>query len=398
VNTPRPRASRTVKIAGNLTLNDDGSFALALRGGAGSLPPIDPPPDELPADAVVIQPSGGDDTQLLRDAVAAIPEGGTLALKGMFRVSDTIRMSGGRRRTVMGYPGVRSGILVESASMPGMYGAMLQFDNAVGSTIRGLEIDAQGHSTLPIEVNGGEDNTIADCYIHDVGYTDTSDPTLAAIHSESGTRLTVRRNRIERTGGRADVDSGIRGIWIGKGQVDPLVEENDVSDTGHTCIAVEPCSAVIRNNKARNSLTQGSLYKITFHPQAAYGGRVEFYGNEGDTAKNAGLMVEAGAFELVDAHDNTFRNCGSEGTTFGALYTSGHTTRNLRFHDNVIENCRSQGAMNRSQGCAIEHNTISGENTLWLEFDDADITVNASGKVDVGENCSNIWVDGQQVA
>jgi hypothetical protein len=391
---------KTIKLAGSITVNKDGSGALNIRFSAGTLtetPPTEPP-DELPPGTVVIEPSGGDDTELLRNAVEAIPEGGALALKGMFRVSDTIRTSGGRGRTVCGYPGVRSGILVESPDMPGFYGAMLQFDGAIRSTIRGLEIDGQGHSTQPIEVNGGEDNTIEGCYIHDIGYTDSNDPTLAAIHSEGGTRLTVRQNRIERTGGNPSVDSGIRGIWLGKGQIDALVEDNVVSDTGHTCIAVEPCSGVIRRNTARNSLTQGTLFKIALHPQAAYAGKVEFYENTGENSRNGGLMLEAAAYESIDVHHNTFLNCGAQGTSFGALYTSQWTTTNARIHDNVIENCRSQGAMNRSENCVIENNRISGENTLWLESDDKNITVSNSGRVSLGNNCSNIWVDGQQVA
>src|SRR5262252_746886 len=117
------------ELTGRLEVTAD-AFVLTLDGARteSTEPPIDPPPTELPPDAVVLEPSGGDDTERLRDAVNAIPEGGTLVLRGMFRVSDTISTSGGRRRTVMGYPGERSGILVESADMPGFYGAMLQFN------------------------------------------------------------------------------------------------------------------------------------------------------------------------------------------------------------------------------------------------------------------------------
>jgi hypothetical protein len=357
-----------------------------------------PPGTELPPGAIIIEPSGGDDTQRLRDAVSSLPEGGTLMLKGMFRVSDTIRLEGGRYRTVSGYPDVRSGILVESADMPGAYGSMLQLVNATGSNVCDLEIDAQGRSTQPMIVEGGTDNSVERLYIHDVGYQDTNDPTLAAIHSERSTRLRIAGNRIERTGGNIDVDSGIRGIWMGKGQTDLLVEDNTVSDTGHTCIAVEPCSGVIRRNTARNSLTQGTLFKIMFHPESAFAGRVEFYENYGENSRNAGLMLEAAAYESVDVHHNTFKNCGAQGTTFGAFYSSQWTTWNARIHDNVIENCRSLGAMNRSENCVIENNQITGENMLSLESDNKGITVNNSGRVSVGSNCSNIWVDGQQVA
>jgi hypothetical protein len=388
------------EISGRLEVTED-AFMLTLDGVRTDIPPTEPPdtvPPELPEGAIVIEPTGGDDTQLLRDAVGNLPEGGTLAMRGMFKVADTIKLEGGRRRTVCGYPDVRSGILVESADMPGMYGVMLHLKNAEGSTFRDLEIDGQNHSTSPVEVDGGADNTLARLHIHDIGFSGGSDPTLAAIHSESGTRLRVAECRIERTGGNRDKDEGIRGIWLGKGQVDPLVEDNYVSDTGHTCIAVEPTSGIIRRNKAYRSMTQGSLYKIIRHPQAAYAARVEFYENYGEESRHAGLMLETADFESVDIHHNHFVGCGEQGTTFGFLYTSGSTTRNAHIHDNVVEKCRSFGAMNRSDSCRIENNQISGENTLWLEFDDTNITVNNSGRVYVGDNCFNIVVDGQQVA
>ena len=381
-------------IAGKLTVTDT-EFTFSLRGRLGGIPPV---PTPIPPGAVILEPSGGDDTQRLRDAIVAIPEDGTLVLKGMFHVSDTLRLEGGRRRTVCGHPDVRSGIFVDSPDMPGAYGSMLQFVNAIGSTMRDLEIDGQGHSTQLMIVDGGEDNTIERCYLHDVGYQDTSDPTLAAMHSERSTRLRVAGNRIERTGGRSDIDSGIRGIWLGKGQIDVLVEDNTVSDTGHTGIATEPASGIIRRNHVTNALTNGTGYKIMLHPEAPFAGNVEFYENVAENTANAGLMLEGAAYESIDVHHNTFRNCGKQGTSFGALYTSQWTTRSLSFHDNVIEGCRSQGAMNRSDSCTIENNSITGESTLWLENDDTNITVNHSGQVMIGANVSNVFVDGQQIA
>ena len=282
--------------------------------------------------------------------------------------------------------------------MPGMYGAMLWLKNAQGSVLRDLEIDGQNHSTTPIEVDGGSDNAIERLYIHDVSFSGSDDGTLAAIHSEGGARLRVIGNIIERTGGDPNNDAGVRGIWLGKGQVDVHVEGNNVSDTGHTCIAVEPTAGVIRGNIARNSLTQGTLYKIMLHPQAGSVGKVEFCENYGENSKNGGLMLEAADYPEIDIHHNTFKNCGAEGTTFGFLYTSQWTTKNARVHDNTVENCQSFGAMNRSESCFLENNAITGESTLWLENDCSNITVNNSGGVYVGANCSNISVDGQQVA
>jgi hypothetical protein len=385
-------------ITGNLAVTADGGFTLSLTGSPAGEPPVTEPPPDLPPDAVILEPSGGDDTQRLRNAVQAIPEGGTLALKGMFRVADTIKLEGGRNRTVCGYPDVRSGILVESPDMPGAYGSMLWMIDAVGSTMRDMEIDVQNHSTLPMEIVGGSDCTVSGLYIHDIRWEDVNDSTLAAIHSEHSTRLRIAGNRIERTGGRSDIDSGIRGIWMGKGQVELLVEDNEVSDTGHTCIAVEPASATVRRNKAYNSLTQGTLYKISLHPETPYAGKIDFYENHAENSRNGGLMLEGASYESVEIRNNTFRNCGAQGTSFGALYTSQYWTKNLRFHDNTIENCRSQGAMNCCDNCTIENNKITGESTLWLENDDKNITVRNSGNVHIGNNCSNIWVDGQQKA
>lgn len=386
-------------LAGKLTRTDDGSFTLTLTGTPSGDPPTEPPPNpDIPADAIILEPSGGDDTEMLRTAANDLPDGGTLLLKGMFRVSDTIKFSGRSRRTVAGYPEVRSGILVESADMPGHYGSMLWFDAATGSTMRDLEIDAQNKSTQPMVITGGSDNTILRCYIHDIGYSGTDDPTLAAIHSEHSTRLRIAECRIERTGGSTEVDSGIRGIWAGKGQMELIVEDNEVHDTGHTSIAVEPGSGTIRRNRAYNSMTQGTLFKIMLHPETPAVGEVEFYENYGENSRNAGLMIEGGAYSRIDVHHNHFKGCGAEGTSFGALYTSQWTTTNLRYHDNVIEDCRSQGAMNRADNCIIENNQISGEDTLWLENDNSNITVNNSGNVSIGNNCSHIWVDGKWVA
>jgi len=221
---------------------------------------------------------------------------------------------------------------------------------------------------------------------------------LAAIHAEGGTRLRVAECRIERTGGRSDIDSGIRGMWLGKGIVDLTVEDNEVSESGHTGIATEPASGVIRRNRVFDALTNGTGYKIMFHPEAPFAGVVEFTENLAQNTRNGGVMVEGGAYQSLDMHHNTIRNCGSQGSRFGALYTSQWTTTNLHFHDNTIEDCRSQGCMNRCDNCRVENNQITGESTLWLENDDSNITVANSGEVFVGSNCSNIWVDGRQVA
>src|SRR6516165_10365667 len=67
------------EISGRLEVTED-AFMLTLDGVRTDIPPTEPPdtvPPELPEGAIVIEPTGGDDTQLLRDAVGNLPEGGT---------------------------------------------------------------------------------------------------------------------------------------------------------------------------------------------------------------------------------------------------------------------------------------------------------------------------------
>jgi parallel beta-helix repeat protein len=407
----RTNTEQTFELRGAMTRKADGSFIMTLEGIAQGGPPDPPDPEEpdIPEGAIIVEPGGGDDVQRLRDAWATVPDGGTLVLKGMFDVGQSMFLTPGRTKgqvidtqnadgkTVMGDPSVQSGFRITNPDMSGDYGAMLVFRGCSNCTVRGLEIDAQGHSALPIEVNGGSDNCVEDCYIHDVGCIGGNDPTNAGIHSESGTRLTVRHNRIERTGNSGD--SGVRGIWLSKGQVDCLVEDNEVSDTGHTGIAVEPASGVIRRNTVFNATVDGTGYKIAKHPNAPYAGRVEFYENYVNRTIGGGIMLEAALFEEIDLHHNRFVDCGQQGTTFGAIYaSSSQGSHNIRFHDNLIENCRSQGALLHTSNSKFENNTITGPNTLALEQNCHGIELVNSGKVEVGPGCSQIYQDGVQVA
>jgi hypothetical protein len=379
-------------IGGKLSV-DDAGFSLNLNVKLGGIPPISIPP---PADTTVIRPSGGDDRQALYDAWNALPSDHTLMVSGMLLISDSMQLSGSAKHMVAD-PAKQSGFrsTCSSGAMSGAYCAMVHLVNADHCILRGLEFDGGNHLACPIYMENGTDNTVENCYIHDVGFAQNDPRPMAALFSDNQTRLRVVNNRIERTGGYADND-GCRGIWL-RGQVDAVVEGNQISDTGHTCCAVECSTATIRNNRALRSLLNGTLYKLVYRAgQPA--GTVTFNNNYAEQSNNAGIMLEDGTFGLVDMYGNTWKNCGGEGTSFGSIYTNGQPATNVKFHNNTLDGCKSTGALRYANNCLFQDNQIvNGPATLTLEESDTNIRLVNSGGVSVGGNCSNVWVDGTQV-
>ena len=112
----------------------------------------------------------------------------------------------------------------------------------------------------------------------------------------------------------------------------------------------------------------------------------------------AGLMLENCNGVGVRIEENSFENCGRQGTTFGGLYSSsnanGVVARNNRF-----EGCKSIGGFRNLFDSTFEDNTIiSGSDVIWLEDNCHNLTVNQSGRVNIGSNVTEIWVDGVKVA
>jgi len=388
--------STTVKLAGTYTVNDDGSFTLTLHGGAGGIPPI--PPIPPPADMVILRPSGGDDHQALQDAWNALGSDQTLLVSGMLQISDSVSLQGSNK-TVAGDPRVQSGLRSTCAGRPmsGPYCAMLHLQGLQHCTLRGLELDAAGTPSGLAWIEGGADNLVQGCYLHDVGWYGAN-PSPAALLSDGSENLIVRNNRVLNTGTGGPGADGTRGIWL-RGAAYATVEGNHVSDTGHTCIVVEGAAAMIQRNSAKNCLANGTLFKLVYRgPQPA--GEVHFLNNAGDNSpQGAGLMIESGPFSLVEIAGCVWKNNGAPGNTFGSLYVNGDWTTNIHYHDNTLENCQSIGALRYADHCLFENNSVaSGPATLNLEESAKNIKLSNSGDVSIGANCSNVWVDGAQRA
>ena len=382
---------RTIPIAGTLALAGDGSGALTLRFGPGTIPPDVPP---LPGGVTVIRPSGGDDRGAFVQAWDSLPSDRALFVSGMLQISDTMRLSGENKR-VIADPTKPSGFRsTRSEPMTGAYCAMIHLVSTAHCGFRGLEFDCAAHPNGGLYIENCSDGLIERCFIHDIGWRSSDPRALAGIFGDNATRLTLRGCAVSRTGGVLDND-GCRGIWL-RGQSSLLVEACSVVDTGHTCIAVELSDGEIRDCTASRSKLNGTLYKICYRSQAA-AGDVLFTGNVAQDSKDAGLMLEDAYFPLVAIEGNEFIDCGHEGSTFGAIYAN--EASNVQFRDNRLAGCRSTGALIRTDYALFEHNAVSdGPAVLHLEDTVSNVRLTASGDVSIGRNCSNVWVDGQQRA
>lgn len=402
-NLTRPRSARSLLLAGGLSIDESGNFKLALAGIGGIAPPEPEPPDPIPDDVIVITPTGGDDAGLIQDKINGLAAGYALMLSGMFNVKSTIYFHGDSK-TLMGDPAKQSGLRVAADSYGGPYGSLLSTTpDLTRSRIVGLEIDGGNKRVQTVFFDCGEDNSIEDCYIHDIQHSQ-SGPPYAAIHSQNYTNLSVLRNRIERTTG-VDGGEGVRGIWI-PGRGGAWVEGNHTKDTGHTGIAVEGSTATVINNSVENSLTQGTGYKICYRGANVYKRRralpkeagIYFANNSCRSTKGAGIMLENCNAVGVLIEKSSFTECGAGGTTFGAFYSTSQANA-FEFRDNHLENCRSVGGFRSLSDSSFDNNSISGgSNVIWLEDNCHRITVNRSGQVNVGSNVSDVTVDGVKVA
>lgn len=386
--------SDELTLTGKLARTSDGGFALTLTGKPGTEPPIPPP-----VDAIVITPSGGDDTGLIQQHLNDLQPDKTLMLSGMFNVGNTIWIDG-YAKTLAGDPAKPSGIRSTNAGiMSGPYASMLCVRDADDCRIHTLELDAQNHPTELVFFTGANNCEIHGCYLHDVAFH-SGGPPYGAIHSEGCGALVVVNNRVERTkqGG-----AGVRGIWIRANTI--LVEGNHTADTGHTGIAVEGLNVLMARNTVERSLTDGTGLKMCCRDNG-YGGyrrrkasvSLECIENTVNGTINGGIMLEDCEEAAVTVENNQFLNCGKEGTSFGALY-SPYAVGSLTWRNNRAENCRSLGALRHARNFTFTDTTFAGgSNVLWLEDDCHQITLTRSGQVNVGSNCSQITVDGKVVA
>lgn len=385
-------------LAGKLSRAADGGFTLTLAGKPGVTPPIPPP-----TDAIVITPTGGDDRGHLQQAIDNLPADKTLMLSGMFNLSDTVWMRNAFSKTISGDTSKQSGMRSTNAGiMSGPYASMFCVSDSTSCRVRDLEFDAGGHPTELLYVERGDNVLIERCYLHDVGVMPDGPP-FGAIHSEGVITIAVRHCRIERTGGYLDHDQGVRGIWCKGHEV--WIDACNVSDTGHTGIATEGGTITITRCTVNRPLTQGTGLKMCQRPynepirnRPYVQGQLYCAENSVDQTKNGGLMLESCDEAVALIERNTFKNCGSEGSTFGAIY-SPYPVKGLTWRNNRVENCRSFGGLRHGRGFTFTDSTFAGgSNVLWLEDDCHQITLTRSGQVNVGSNCSEITVDGVRVA
>ena len=353
----------------------------------GSTPP-DPEPPEPPTDAVVITPTGGDDTAHLQQAIASLPAGKVLMLSGIFKVNNSVYLES---KAICNDPAKPSGMRsTNSGTMSGPYAAMLVL-RGNGSRVAGLEFDGGGNPTELIFAQNVDDATVEACWLHDINAS--GGPPFGAIHSEGCAAFTVTGNNIERV-----IGPGVRGIWVRSNNA--YVEHNRVYDSGHTGIAVEAVTGYVGHNTAEHIVRDGTGMKIVFrhsgHGKAA--GSLRFANNVIVETANGGVMLEDCADAEVVIEDCQFIRCGAQGTHFGAVYSSSQDN-NVIFRNNRVENCRSLGGISRSRNWQFLNTTfVGGSDCLYLEGDCHDIRLTSSGRAEVGPNCSNVWVDGVQVA
>jgi hypothetical protein len=397
---------RTLELTGSMAVDTSGNFTMQLQGAGATPPDPEPPePEPPPVDVIKVTPTGGDDTQLLQSKFNELPAGYALMLSGMFRVENTLWLDGADK-TVMGDPDTQSGLRPSGDNFTGHYGALLcTTPGTIRCRLLDLEFDGQSQPREMVFFDGGSDNTIESCWLHDIMFN-PSGPPCAAIHSQATVNLRVLRNRVERTGG-ADGIEGVRGIWV-PGSRGTVVIGNHVSDTGHTCIAVEGQNAIITDNICENSLVQGTGMKVCYRGSGVYRRRsvpknapavILFARNEIRGTVGAGLMLENCASVAVLVTHCVFTDCGRPGTTFGAIYTTSYAN-GITIQGNRFEHCQSVGGARHLHSSLFQDNAIvAGTNpVLYLEDDCHEITLDDSGQVNVGTNCSQITVDGVVIA
>ena len=402
-----------LKLAGQFKRTGNGGFALTFTAE----PTGDAPP---PDDAVILTPTGGDDTGLIQSAWNNLPSGKTLMLSGMFGVGSCLWLEG-TDKTLCGDKAKRSGLFpLKDGGYSGHYGAMFcTKPQSLRLTMRDLEWDMGGKAVQPMFFDSGVDITLDHCYIHDIGWKGQGPP-CAGVFSQAVAGLRVTNNKVERTGGTPGGD-GIRGIWLPARSVH--VEGNYVADTGHTCIAVESVNATVIKNTVERSTVQGTgmkacirqygrstptehLWPLRYDEPAPVeqsgerAGEPNIYVAENTVngTAGAGLMLQDIGNFIVLVEKNKYTNCGKQGTSFGALYNS-NTANNVTFRQNRLENCRSiAGGLNFYNSRFEANEIVNMPDALWLEQNCRTIVLTQSGKANIGTNVSEVWVDGQKVA
>jgi hypothetical protein len=334
--------------------------------------------------------NGGDDTDAVQSAIDALEAGGTLEVSCMANISWMVTLSGND----LAIRGTNGGGLRAISDMPkDAFSSILYVPNCTDCKVEGMKIDANNHYA-ELFLNHSTRTIIKGNTVSDIACDQTGAP-YAAIHSIGGTDNQYVYNTVSRTAGTEGAN-GVRGIWLGNSdwETRPVIEHNDVSLTGHTGIATEGNGAVIRYNTVTDPSVQGTGLKL-IHRGDANPEYVEY--NTVSGTVGGGLMLESCDSPGIYVRYNHFDRIGRDGTTFGALYVAGSTTRNVQFTDNTITNAKNIANLNNADTFLFQDNAFNAGAAVVLETNNHNITLINSGDVEIQNGASDVWVDGNKV-
>jgi hypothetical protein len=237
---------------------------------------------------------------------------------------------------------------------------------------------------------------------YDIAYDAGGSGPYAAVKFDGGSgNFIVNNNLHDFTG--VDGGEGVRCIWAGVGgeyETNITIKNNTCASPGHTGIVTEGSGPIGTGNIVINAITQGTGMK--FIPSGPVADAV-FENNTIDGTKDGGFQIDGSSVHpsRIDVRNNVFKNIGSIGSSFGALYLSGSGTlpsagvQNVRFTGNQITNAKRLGNVNYGYDLLYQNNTVvSGSAVLELEDNASRVTVLNSGSVNIGTNISTVTVDG----
>lgn len=383
-------SDQIIPLAGTLKRSADGSFTLTLTGNAGT--PIPPNPTD-PRPVKVFNATGGNDTAALQNWVTAQPNDAIYDIKGVAAVDRLIRFTNKRNVKVTSSNG--GGFRAVSNMDPNQgFASMVIGEGFTDSAFDGLKFNCNGKQAMGAFVFQSTRPKVLNCEVWNIARNPNGAP-WAGIYGEQNTEAEVGNCNVH------DTDQEVRGIWLGVGSrldVRPHIHHNVTRHTGHSGIIAEADGPNVHHNQVFDIYAHGTGYKFI----ARGGSDAVFDDNLVDgTLVGAGIMVEgSGVFPKIYIRRMTGKNCGPVGSTFGLLYVAGSAgTKNIELSGCSLDGCKSIGAAQYADSFKLTNNqVVNGPAVFHLELNCTNFQLQGSGKADIGQGCSNVWVDGQKVA
>lgn len=351
-------------------------------------PPVDPRP------ITVFIPPAGDCTAAMQNWLNVQPNNAIWDIQGLANINTAgLRISSKTNvkltsSTGGGFKAIGSGVY----STP--FSSLFYSEGLASCSFESLKFLSNSRPVMGLFLNRSINCKILACESSLVAGGISGAP-WAGIYGERNSDTEVANCLVSALG------NGIRGIWFGVGDrfdIRPHVHHNTVRDPGHTGIVTESSGPNVHNNSVYNSLRDGTAYK--FIPR---GDLVDamFDDNLADGTANAGFMIEgSGILPKIFIRRFTANNCGQVGTTFGMLYISGSSgTANVEVSDCILNSCQRIAAMQYATGITLKRNVTTNTPAIVdLELNCTNIVLEQSGDVTIGNNCSNVWVNGVKKA